>query len=393
MKLSVQSANALPLGGVLRCHVVRGLELHGNATNKTWKFYHRVDGQRRRPAFAEYPTVGIEAARDAAKLYQQALARGEDPFAERQARRDMLTIAELADEFLADGMSTIGDLRRPKSPRTLDENERHIRLYIKPKLGKLKLAAVTREHVNEMLDAVARTAPIYANRVRDTLSGMFTFATFKSWHEGANPAKQSRVGTEHKRRRHATPGECFAMSRELAKLRDRWPERVAAILVILYAGTRVTELVTARRVWREGDQIWLQKHKTERTGDDRVIYLPRQAVEILDALPDDASGLIFGDGLDRHKVHECWDTARKAAGCPDLQVLDLRRTFASAAKSRGVGLEAVGELFGHKDTDTTRRYAWLFTDAARAIVQDTADELQQRMLPAPAAPAEDYWSG
>lgn len=392
MKLSVQTANALEPGKVLKCHVVPGLELHGNVTGRTWKFYHRIDGQQRRPAIGKFPDLGIEAAREIVKDYKKAIARGEDPFTARAQRRAEITVAELADAFLEDGKTTIGDMRRPKAPRTLDENRRHIRLYIKPKLGKKKISAVERQDVNDMLDDIARTAPAYANRVRDTVSGMFTFAAYKKWHEGENPAFKSSIFAEYKRRRHATPAECVAMSQALAELRDQYPERVAAILVILYAGTRVTELVTCRREWREGNVITIQKHKTERTGEDRVIYLPRQAVEILDGLADDGSGLIFGKGMNRHRINDCWSLARERAGCPDLQVLDLRRTFASAAKSRGASLDAVGELFGHKDSDTTRRYAWLFADAAEALTQNTADELERRMLPAPMV-TEDYWSG
>lgn len=375
MKLTSQAAHNLKPGESLKCHVVRGLELRAGATGKSWQFYFRsLANDRRRPKLGEFPTMGIEAAREAAKAMQQAVWRGEDPSADRQASRVTPTVATAAHAYLE------AQERAERKPRTLEENRRHVRLHILPRLGRLRVEHVTKAQIDDTLRKIAKTAPVGVNRIADTLSGIFRHAGRTG---DANPVKGTFRGKERIRRRHATAKECIAISRELAALREAFPERVAALLVILFAGTRVTELITARKNQRHGNQLILSEHKTDRTGDDRVIFLPDQAVKIIDSLPDDGSEYVFGAGLNRRQIFWCWQLARRNADCPDLQVLDLRRTFASAAKSRGVDLESIGQVFGHKDVDTTRRYAWLFDDAAERMVQATADELEQRMLPKP----------
>jgi hypothetical protein len=48
---------------------------------------------------------------------------------------------------------------------------------------------------------------------------------------------------------------------------------------------------------------------------------------------------------------------------------DLRRTAASAGASIGLSLETVGQLLGHAQVATTKRYAFLFDDAKREAAE------------------------
>ena len=80
---------------------------------------------------------------------------------------------------------------------------------------------------------------------------------------------------------------------------------------------------------------------------------------------------MFGNGGLRY----VWKLARKAAGVPDLQLRDARRTFASVGLSNGTSLDAIGKHFGHTKTQTTEGYAWLLEDAAKALVNKTADQM------------------
>lgn len=383
MKLSTQTANALLSGEVLKDHVVKGLQLRGNASgSKSWFFYHRVDGDQRKPKIGEYPSLTIEAARAAAKTWHERIASGEDPSKVRQERRHAPTVAELAASYL-DELQTRVELNLFKA-RSLADYAWYVQRHIVPALGRMKAVDVKPTDVVELLNKVGRKTPVAANRLRATLSGMFGLAERMQYRPaGSNPTRGAPHFLELKRERFATREECVAMARELAAMREEHPAAVAALLVILYAGTRVTELVTAAKSQRLGAVLVLQRHKTERKGKPRRIYLPRQAVALIDSLRDDGSGLVFGAGLTRYVIFDVWRIAREKAGCTDLRVMDLRRTFGSAANSAGHALEQIGQVFGHEDPNTTRRYAHLFDDAARRMVQDTADELEQRMLPGP----------
>jgi integrase len=55
--------------------------------------------------------------------------------------------------------------------------------------------------------------------------------------------------------------------------------------------------------------------------------------------------------------------------------LELRHSFASAAVSAGLTLNQIGELLGHKSTQTTSRYAHLMTEAANVAANATADKI------------------
>ncbi|KWT72358.1 hypothetical protein APY04_0152 [Hyphomicrobium sulfonivorans] len=382
---------------------MRGLELHANAGGKSWKLYYRNPscGTRRRPKLpgGDFPNMPIEVARKLAKEWLQEIARGNDPSAERTAYRGTPTVSEACDAWL-----TFCATR--DKPRTYTEKARRVRLYIKPQLGKLKvcdvrLADVDRclEHARQVRSVPAKTkngkptklrmgGATTARHVRSDLSGLFRWCEHDDnrWRErNSNPVRDAKRFSKPKRRRHMREDEAPAVARALDAMAVQWPERVAALWIILLAGTRVTELVTAKRAWLEGNTIVRPDHKTDQDGDPRVIVLPDQAVAILAKLNDDGSGFLFGRDLGedepraRYKIRTVWALAREKAGCPDLRVQDFRRTFASAAKSAGRDLDQVGELFGHRERETVQSYAFLFDEAATRVAQDTADQLEKRM--------------
>jgi len=63
------------------------------------------------------------------------------------------------------------------------------------------------------------------------------------------------------------------------------------------------------------------------------------------------------------------------AGIEGLRIHDLRHSFASYALSAGHTLGVVGQLLGHRSTQTTSRYAHLITETAQAAVARVSDDL------------------
>lgn len=392
MSLTTPAIRDAQPGAVLKCHVVRGLELHARKGGKSWLLYYRApDGTQRRPKIGEWPTLPLEAARAAARDVLGRVARMEDPSLQRQTLRAAPTVADLGAAWLVDCRTR----QRPKKARSITEDARNLEKTIYPALGAMKVSAVTQDDVNGLLLRLTDAGkPILANRIRALLSGMFRIAESdtRKWRpRHSNPVRETLKNREAKRRVKVEPHEARAMAVALRELSAAWPQRVAAILIILYAGTRITELVTARWAWLHGNQLILSEHKTDRTGDDRVIFLPRQALALMHSLPRTPDGMIFS-GLDVDKLGVVWDKARTMAGCPHLRMQDLRRTFASMAKSSGVSLEQIGELFGHADFSTTEHYAFLYSDAAEKVSQRTADAIETRLLGAPVE-GENYESG
>lgn len=392
MKLTVEAARELAPGRVLKCHVVRGLELHAGATGKTWKLYYRsADGVQRRPKIGTFPTLPIEAAREVAKDWHRRIAKGEDPSAARQAVRRAPTFDDLFVEYEREV------IEKEYKPQTKVSARSAWSKYILPEFGSARVAEATVADVNRLLHRIGKRHHAMAANVRAYLSRGFQLAESSAygWRpRGSNPCRDPECATfgVRRRKRHVRPDEFAGIHAELQKLSKESPYHVACIYAILYSGSRVTEMAKARRenviADNRGARIVPADHKTAGHGVERTIWLPRQTVRLLASLPVDRNGYLFGPlgelAEPRRAVWDVWHAAAEAAGCPDLQVRDLRRTFASAAKSRGVGLDAIGDLFDHTSANTTKHYAFLFDDTSAALVQNVGDELE-RLLEGPTA--------
>lgn len=396
-KLTYLAARSAQPGEILRDEIVRGLELHAKPSGKSWFFYYRSKrGERRRPKLGEFPALGIEEARAAAREMATKVAAGNDPSAEWKAFREAPTLADVFALYAA-------DLRAKKKPRWVEECERNWRLHVADKLGSVKAEAVSVSDVKPLLDSLARVrwkevpltrptkdgpqtrsvqigGPVAANRVRTLISGVLTFCERSDVAvrpRGSNFIGETAKRRERKRRRHVTRAEFPRIWKALQEHEEAHPLEVAAIWATLYSGARVSELLECRRAWLQGSTVIRPDHKTEgKTGDDRIIRLPRQALDLI-ARVGTKSPQLFG-AVDRWDVGRVWDKVRTAAGCRDVQPRDLRRTFASVAATTGFSLDETAHLLGHAgDTRVTAGYAYVFDEDKHRMVQEIADTMDR----------------
>jgi len=82
-------------------------------------------------------------------------------------------------------------------------------------------------------------------------------------------------------------------------------------------------------------------YRTASVGPDNPLLLPREN----------------GRPLDRHTVTRLINKAGAAAGLPHIHPHQLRHTLATQAINRGMTLEAIAALLGHRSLDMTLRYA------------------------------------
>src|SRR5262249_17962494 len=64
-----------------------------------------------------------------------------------------------------------------------------------------------------------------------------------------------------------------------------------------------------------------------------------------------------------------WQRILRAAKIEGLRIHDLRHSFASELVSSGASLPLIGSLLGHRNVQTTSRYAHLYTDVQLAAVE------------------------
>ena len=142
------------------------------------------------------------------------------------------------------------------------------------------------------------------------------------------------------------------------------PTRRLVIEMLARTGLRVGELcaLTADAVVFMSGRHWLRV-PIGKLHNDRYVPLHRQLVELLDAhhadRDDDIDRLIVWNDrpIDRHQIARMLRRVAKAAGIGHVHPHQLRHTLATQAINRGMSLEAIAAMLGHKTLRMTLVYA------------------------------------
>jgi len=173
----------------------------------------------------------------------------------------------------------------------------------------------------------------------------------------------------------------FLTDPEAAKLMraaaEAEPDRRLVIEMLARTGLRVGELcaLTADAVVLLNGRHWLRV-PIGKLHNDRYIPLHPQLVELLDmhraGRTDDIDRLIITHSgpLNRHKITRILNRITKVAGIGHVHPHQLRHTLATQAINRGMSLEAIAALLGHKTLRMTLIYARI-ADRTVADAYDT----------------------
>ena len=166
-----------------------------------------------------------------------------------------------------------------------------------------------------------------------------------------------------------SPRERFVLPREWEILRpliQEQPDKVRIYFSLLFLlGSRMSELRTAR--WVELDLESALWHKTKtKNGRRQLVPLPPAACDLLRQMSRNGPFLFSGDvehGGDPNRpwsstaVRHWWRKIRWAAGCPDVQIRDIRRTAATWMVQGGENLMVIKEILNHSSVAITQIYA------------------------------------
>lgn len=167
--------------------------------------YRNRHRQTRRPVIGLYGAITPEQARRIARQWAAEVQQGGDPGGERSEAAKALTIAQLADRYMAE------HARPKKKSSSVRSDESNLRNHVLPALGPKKVAAITRADVAKLHHSMRKT-PGAANRVLSLLSKMFSLA--ERWGlrpDGTNPCRHIDRYPERKLER-------FLSESELARL-------------------------------------------------------------------------------------------------------------------------------------------------------------------------------
>ncbi len=343
---------------------------------KTYLVQYRAGRRTRRVTIGQHGVLTSDQARTEAKQLLAAVARGQDPSALRHAKRHAPTIAGLCDRFLDEYVD------QQCKPTTARDYRSIIRRFIRPKLGPIAISEINRADVVAFHHSLRET-PYQANRAASMLSKLFNLA--EDWGlrpAGSNPARRIKKYREEEKKRYLSDDEQMRLGEVLAEALEEGSETihaVSAILLLIYTGCRLSEILTLRWDYVTSHHLELPDSKTGR----RRIPLPREAYEILAEMPRENGNpfVILGDveGQRLVNLQKPWNRIRKRAGIPDVRMHDLRHTYASVAMKDGIDPFTLKEILGHKNLTTTLRYAHLADEAVHRAAGSVAARLAGSM--------------
>ena len=285
------------------------------------------------------------------------------------------TVSQLCDSWLESHKIRV-------TPTTHQVYESHVRLYIKPSLGKMRVADVDAVVVQTFLDHLAETGSLSkANSARMRLRQIFSWAVRCGIIERSPAAESIPYKKRHQRLPGATPEQIKAAREAFqadAKSRRPGPRSGAAHLafeIIVATGARISEVCALK--WEdvdlEGraltfvDAVILEEGHFGMRGHlknydpKRISYFGDDLARLLDE-QNDKTGFVVknrgGGAMSPWNLRRTLRRVQDAAGIPEADQIAphaIRRTVGTLV-ARSLGVEAAASQLGNSIVVAQRHY-------------------------------------
>jgi integrase len=375
-KISLRAIAVLPTNSIIWDTEIRGLNVRRQFSDVvTYSIVYRtLDGVQRWQRIGRHGVWTPDLARKQARSVLMARDLGKDPTADKMALRSAPTVAELCDSYMAD--MDAGRINGKKAS-TVKSDKSRIGTHILPKLGKLKVASVTREHVETFMHSLS---PGSAKRVTGLLGAIFSFAVKKGLRE-TNPVHGVDKPADVKRMRRLSDAEYAQLWSALDRGAAVAPIAASVLKLLVLTGWRSSEAKNLR--W---DELDLPRHIAT-LGDTKsgmsVRPLSKVAVEIIEAQPR-KDAFVFSNERGRllSNLRPHW---LKLEMPEDVSPHTLRHSFASLAADLGHSDNTIASLLGHSRGTITSRYMHLADKSLIAAADGVALETMRIMQISPKA--------
>jgi integrase len=285
-----------------------------------------------------------------------------------------LTLSQLADEYLDNWSGK-------------DTNQVPRVAFWVTVLGHYHLVDITATVVREALEALGKglckrgdglgraknldrnPAPATINRYRAVLSSMLKYAVSQGYITSNTVAKVPTKALNNKIVRYLSDTERQDLLAACRK--SSWKPLYRLVLLAMTTGMRKAELMNLR--WSDIDfSRSVAMLATTKNGEPRHCPIPSVALVELKAIREVGDGLVFPSEKIPTKPFEFrkhWAKAINIAGIIEFRFHDLRHTAASYMVMNGMSLYETATVLGHKDTQTTTRYAHLSTEHVSRLTE------------------------
>ncbi len=377
--------------------------------------YRTAGGQSRRYTIGKHGSPWTcETARAKAIDVLHGLRDGVDPLAVKAAGKVAVTIADLAELYLAEGPAE----KPNKKASSWATDTSNLRRHVIPLIGGRTLKQLTSQDVarfqadvtagktaadvktKKMGRAIVTGGKGTAARSTAILAAMLAFAVRRGL-IAANPAAGVELAKGEKMERFLVDREVTALAEALNTMEadaGLSSTMANAIRLLMLTGCRRDEVRSLQWAWVDFDRGCLRLPDSK-TGA-KVVPLAAVALALLAGL-DHTSPFVFPSSRSEGHIvgiQKAWDRVRAratemareravAAGeaperAPNLsgvRLHDLRHSYASFAVADGTSLFLVGKVLGHKQTRTTEVYAHLHDDPLKAVVDRTGAKIAEAM--------------
>lgn len=304
------------VGGIVPGLALQVTQTPGNAIARSWVLRTKISGRRRAMGLGSYPAISLAIARDRAERVFRDIREHRNPSPDRSAdvtasvrsSPTITTFRMAAEQYIEE--------RRPswKNAKHAKQWDATLKTYAYPLIGAVPIALVDKSMVLKVIKPIWTSKTETAQRVRDRIKLVLSWAKAHGLRDGDNPAEW-RGNLEHalasprkvarKTHQPALPVSCIGAFMERLRM-DQKDLAARALEFAILTAARDGEVRGA--TWDEVDAeaaIWTIPAERMKAGNRHRVPLSKPALDLLRALPRIAgSKMIFPGSSHGGKLSE-----------------------------------------------------------------------------------------
>lgn len=344
---------------------IPGFILRVGANSKKWVVKFSINGKRKKYTLPiGYPALSLEKATSEAKRIQSLVEEGIDPLSKKIARKTAPVINDLWEEYQKAERRKL----KQKADSTKENELRYWVNNIQPAIGELKVEDITPHDISEILNDLAETAPVSANRLHAFTRVLFKPALALNWIQVHPMQWLDRPGGEEKPRdRVLSDSEIRILWHQFDLLRDDTRD---ALKLGLLTAQRPNEILSM--TWDNIDfnaGTWFNPNT--KNGTHQLVQLSKQTIEILKNRERKGNRVFLIKSCKKARY-----SIEKKTSVERWTAQDLRRTARTLMSKIGVKKDIAELVIAHKQSKLHRTYdLYEFQDEKRDALQRLADEI------------------